>query len=67
MAGVYALAYATGPTMTLASLRSLVDRTGWSTLYALADGFTRLGKVVGDPFDPASDRRAVRSARCRSG
>lgn len=55
MAGVYALAYATGPTMTLASLHSLVDRTGWSTLYALADGFTRLGKVVGDPFDPASE------------
>lgn len=54
LAGVYALAYATGPTMTLASLRSLLDRTGWSTLYALADGFTRLGKVVGDPFDPAS-------------
>lgn len=55
MAGVYALAYATGPTMTLASLHSLVDRTGWSTLYALADGFTRLGKVVGDPFDPTSE------------
>jgi hypothetical protein len=54
LAGVYAFAYATGATMTLASLRSLVDRTGWSTLYALADGFTRLGKVVGDPFDPAS-------------
>lgn len=55
LAGVYALAYATGPTMTLASVRSLLDRTGWSTLYALADGFTRLGKVVGDPFDPASE------------
>ncbi len=54
MAVVYAFAYLTGPTMTLASLRSLVERTGWSTLYALADGFTRLGKVVGDPFDPAS-------------
>ncbi|HHW87250.1 MAG TPA: DUF2029 domain-containing protein [Chloroflexi bacterium] len=55
VAGVYALAYVNGPTMTLASLRSLVDRTGWSTWYALADGFTRLGKVVGDPFDPASE------------
>lgn len=54
VASVYAIAYATGPTMTLASLRSLVDRTGWSTLYALADGFMRLGKVVGDPFDPLS-------------
>ncbi len=55
VAGVYALAYANSPTMTAASLRSLLDRTGWSTLYALADGFTRLGKVVGDPFDPASE------------
>lgn len=55
LVGVYALAYATGPTMTFASLRSLVERTGWSTFYALADGFTRLGKVVGDPFDPVSE------------
>jgi hypothetical protein len=53
--GVYAIAYLSGPTMTLASLRSLTARTGWSTLYALADGFTRLGKVVGDPFDPNSE------------
>ena len=51
----YAYAYVTGPTMTLASLRSLTERTGWSTLYALADGFLRLGKVVGDPFDPLSE------------
>ncbi len=55
VAGVYAFAYSTGPTMTLASLRSLTERTGWSTLYALADGFLRLGKVVGDPFDPLSE------------
>ena len=55
VAGVYAYAYLTGPTMTLASLRSLTERTGWSTLYALADGFLRLGKVVGDPFDPLSE------------
>ena len=54
LVSVYTLAYFSGPTMTLASLRSLVDRTGWSTFYALADGFTRLGKVVGDPFDPVS-------------
>jgi len=55
VAGVYAYVYVTGPTMTLASLRSLAERTGWSTLYALADGFLRLGKVVGDPFDPLSE------------
>lgn len=55
VASVYAFAYTTGPTMTLASVRSLTERTGWSTLYALADGFLRLGKVVGDPFDPASE------------
>jgi hypothetical protein len=52
--GVYAYAYLLGPTMTLASLRSLVERSGWSTVYALADGFTRLGAVVGDPFDPGA-------------
>src|SRR5690606_16585112 len=32
VAGVYAYAYITGPTMTMASLRSLTERTGWSTL-----------------------------------
>lgn len=53
--GVYVYAYLLGPTMTLASLRSLVERSGWSTVYALADGFTRLGAVVGDPFDPGAE------------
>ncbi len=52
VAAIYSLAWQNGPTMTLASLHSLTERTGWSTVYALADGFTRLGKVVGDPFDP---------------
>ena len=62
VAGVYAYAYVTGPTMTMASVRSLTERTGWSTLYALADGFLRLGKVVGDPFDPHLRGRPVRPA-----
>jgi hypothetical protein len=50
--GGYALAYVNGPQMTLTSLRSLVDRSGWSTVYALASGYMRLGKVLGDAFDP---------------
>ncbi|MEZ4865184.1 MAG: glycosyltransferase 87 family protein [Caldilineaceae bacterium] len=48
----YGWAYLHGPVMTLASLRSLVDRSGWSTLYAWYSGYTRLGKVLGDVFDP---------------
>ncbi len=67
VAGVYAYAYITGPTMTLASVRSLTERTGWSTLYALADGsLLRLGKVVGDP-STRSPRSASTTRRCRSG
>ncbi|MCE7986847.1 MAG: DUF2029 domain-containing protein [Caldilinea sp. CFX5] len=48
----YALAYTQGPVMTMAALRSLVERSGWSTLYAWSNGYTKLGAVVGDPFDP---------------
>lgn len=51
----YGLAYQQGATMTLASLRSLGERSGWSTLYAWSNGYTRLGKVLGDVFDPAAD------------
>ncbi len=54
-AGAYAIAYLNGPAMTLASLRSLLDRSGWSTLYAWAEGWHRIGAVVGDVFDPAAD------------
>ncbi len=50
-AGGYALMAAIGPEMTSASIRSLLERSGWSTVYALISGFDRLGKVVGDPFD----------------
>jgi hypothetical protein len=50
----YGWAYFTGPVMTATSLRSLTDRTGWSTLYAWVNGYTRLGKVLGDLFDPAA-------------
>lgn len=52
VAATYIWAYLHGPTMTLASIRSLVERTGWSTLYAWVNGYTRLGKVLGDVFDP---------------
>jgi hypothetical protein len=52
--GGYAWAYLHGPVMTLASVRSLTERTGWSTLYAWVNGYTRLGKVLGDVFDPAA-------------
>ncbi|MCL4858820.1 MAG: DUF2029 domain-containing protein [Caldilineaceae bacterium] len=48
----YAWAYLHGPLMTLTSIRSLTDRTGWATLYAWANGYTRLGKVLGGVFDP---------------
>jgi len=53
MVAGYLLAYLQGPQMTLASLRSLIERSGWSTLYAWISGYTRLGKVLGDVFDPA--------------
>lgn len=52
VAGTYGWAYLHGPVMTLASIRSLTERTGWSTLYAWVNGYTRLGKVLGDVFDP---------------
>jgi hypothetical protein len=52
---IYGITYVNGPVMTEASLRTLATRTGWSTVYALVDGYNRLGKVVGDPFDPAAD------------
>lgn len=55
MAIGYGLAYRQGAVMTLASLRSLVERSGWSTLYAWSNGYTKLGAVVGDPFDPLAD------------
>lgn len=51
----YGVAYQQGPVMTLASVRSLSERSGWSTLYAWSNGYTRLGKVLGDVFDPAAD------------
>ena len=54
-AGVYAIAYSNGPIMTAASVRSLVDRSGWSTLYAWAEGLHWIGAVPGDIFDPAAD------------
>ena len=54
-AGAYAIAYHNGPAMTVASVRSLVDRSGWSTLYAWAEGLHWIGAVVGDVFDPAAD------------
>lgn len=50
----YGWAYMHGPTMTLTSIRSLLDRTGWSTIYAWINNYTRLGKVLGDVFDPAA-------------
>ena len=53
--GAYAIAYLNGPAMTAASVRSLVDRSGWSTLYAWAEGLHWIGAVVGDAFDPAAD------------
>ncbi len=55
MVAGYAIAYNQGSVMTLASLRSLVERSGWSTLYAWSNGYTKLGAVVGDPFDPLAD------------
>lgn len=55
MAAGYGLAYQQGPAMTLTSLRSLGERSGWSTLYAWSNDYTRLGKVLGDVFDPAAD------------
>jgi hypothetical protein len=57
MTAGYGSAYEQGATMTLASLRSLGERSGWSTLYAWSNGYTRLGKVLGDPFDPAANVR----------
>jgi len=54
-AGAYVVAYLNGPVMTRASVRSLADRSGWSTLYAWAEGLHRIGAVAGDVFDPAAD------------
>ena len=52
--GVYLIAYLTGPTMTVTSLRSLAFRSG-STLYAWAAGYHWIAGVIGDVFDPAAD------------
>ena len=54
-AGAYAIAYLNGPVMTMASVRSLADRSGWSTLYAWVEGLHWIGAVPGDVFDPAAD------------
>ena len=51
--GVYLIAYLTGPTMTVASLRSQMFRSG-STLYAWAAGYHRIAGLIGDQFDPAA-------------
>ena len=57
----YGVAYVQGPVMTLASLRSLSERSGWSTLYAWSNGYTRLGKVLGDVFDPTVEMHLYQS------
>ena len=53
--GCYGLMYAIGPIMTRASLRSLIDRSGWSTISAWLNGFHSVGAVVGDVFDPQAN------------
>lgn len=57
----YGMAYTQGPVMTQTSLRSLSERSGWSTLYAWSNGYTRLGKVLGDVFDPTVDMHLYHS------
>lgn len=57
----YGGAYVQGAVMTVASLRSLSERSGWSTLYAWSNGYTRLGKVLGDVFDPTVEMHLYHS------
>ena len=54
-AGAYLIAYLNGPVMTMTSIRSLADRSGWSTLYTWVEGLHWIGGVPGDVFDPAAD------------
>ena len=46
-AAAYAIAYLNGPVMTMTSIRSLADRSGWSTLYAWAEGLHRIVRERG--------------------
>lgn len=51
----YGFAFIYGPTMTYASLHSLAERSGWSTIYALVNDYWKLGYVPGDRFDPMAE------------
>ncbi|MCS7222390.1 MAG: glycosyltransferase 87 family protein [Anaerolineae bacterium] len=55
MVPIAAIAYALSPAYFMAFARSLVARSSWSTIWALLDGFDRIGAVVGDRADPLAD------------
>src|SRR5207245_9103941 len=52
------------PTMALASARSLLARSSWETLWALADGYYGGGVVapVDQRFDPAAAQRVLHAS-----
>ncbi len=52
---VAAIAYSMSPAYFAAFARSLVTRSGWSTVWALLDGFDHIGAIVGDRSDPLAD------------
>ena len=55
VAMVVAIAYTLSPAYFMAFARGLVTRSSWSTIWALLDGFDRIGAVVGDRADPLAD------------
>ncbi|MCD6291558.1 MAG: DUF2029 domain-containing protein [Anaerolineae bacterium] len=52
---VAGIAYALSPAYFTAFARGLIDRSSWSTVWALLDGFDHIGAIVGDRADPAAD------------
>ncbi len=52
---VTVIAYTLSPAYFTAFARGLVARSSWSTIWALLDGFDRIGAVVGDRADPLAD------------
>lgn len=55
IAPIMAVTYALSPAYFTAFARGLVARSSWSTIWALLDGFDRIGAVVGDRADPLAD------------
>jgi len=50
-----------GPEWVLASARSMLGRSSWETIWAIAEGYFGFGQVAGDRLNPAETAFAIHS------